>query len=286
MRVLLQVRQAMAFTVPSFIGLFAGANAAHNLRSPYTSIPRGLFAAIATSTLLYSVIFILMGGVADRSALSLDFLLFEQVLQHRFGTMRTHVLGHPHPLRLPCVQIAWPTFWVTTAAMLAVGVGAALHLLSVAPHIVQQLAEENVVPGFQRCSLYATNRYFSVTYRRKKGLKTSMEESVWDINVAGIRINPNPLLESSCCRAGIPVRATCASLVLALLFVSLPGLETIGLVVTILFLLTYMITNLSCAIMSFYSAPSWRPTFQLLIGLMLSTCTVHATCHVSMETWG
>jgi amino acid transporter len=75
----LQVREAMAFTVPSFIGLFAGANAAHTLRSPYTSIPRGVFAAIATSTVLYAAIFILMGGVASRDALSNDFLLFEQV---------------------------------------------------------------------------------------------------------------------------------------------------------------------------------------------------------------
>jgi hypothetical protein len=57
------------------------------------------------------------------------------------------------------VQVAWPTIWLTTAAMLVVGVGAALHLLSVAPHILQQLAEENVVPGFQRCRLHAVNTY-------------------------------------------------------------------------------------------------------------------------------
>lgn len=66
-----------SFVLPT--GLFAGANNAHNLANPYKSIPMGLFCAIVTSTVLYALIFVLMGSTGPRETLQKDFLLFEQV---------------------------------------------------------------------------------------------------------------------------------------------------------------------------------------------------------------
>jgi amino acid transporter len=54
---------------PCFTGILSGANRSKNLKSPSKDIPKGTFAAIIASLIMYSSFMILWGGVAEREYL-------------------------------------------------------------------------------------------------------------------------------------------------------------------------------------------------------------------------
>ncbi|KNC75287.1 hypothetical protein SARC_12185, partial [Sphaeroforma arctica JP610] len=111
---------ALSYLFPCFLGIFMGANNANGLRTPSSSIPKGAFSAILTSTCLYIMIFCLLAAVAERQLLK-DFLL------------------------LFC-YVAWPTRYLAICGLLTVGIGAAIQLLSTAPKVFASLAEDGVIP--------------------------------------------------------------------------------------------------------------------------------------------
>ncbi|KJE93459.1 solute carrier family 12 [Capsaspora owczarzaki ATCC 30864] len=133
----------MTFMFPCFIGIFSGADMSGELRKPFSSIPRGTFAAIMASSTLYSTIILLLGAVAARETLQYVELTF--------------------------AFVAWPTKWVTLIGILLVSLGSAIQLLTIAPRILNAIAADGLLPpirflGLDRMWSHEPRRALFVTY--------------------------------------------------------------------------------------------------------------------------
>jgi amino acid transporter len=69
---------SLAIFFPTFVAIFSGADRSKKLRNPAKDIPKGTFAAIILSALMYAAFMILWGGVGHREYLKGNLSYFDE----------------------------------------------------------------------------------------------------------------------------------------------------------------------------------------------------------------
>jgi potassium/chloride transporter 4/5/6 len=123
-----------AIFFPSVTGIMSGSNRSGSLKEPGVSIPKGTFAAIGTTGILYFLFIALMGTVCTG-----EFL-------------RTRL----SPYGLPVAVVSWPDGLVTLIGCLLTCIGAGLQCLAGASRVMQSIARDDVIPWLS---------FFKVTHK-------------------------------------------------------------------------------------------------------------------------
>ncbi|KAJ3214464.1 hypothetical protein HDU67_001649 [Dinochytrium kinnereticum] len=114
-----QLKEPLSYLMPCFVGIYVGTNNAPELRDPLKDIPRGGFMAVSLSTILYTLLFVLIGSVATRERLISDTLIL--------------------------TQLAWPSHILSLIGIILVGVGSSMQCLVIASRVLVSLSDMNLL---------------------------------------------------------------------------------------------------------------------------------------------
>ena len=114
----------LALFFPSVTGIMAGSNRSASLKDAQRSIPIGTLGAQLTTTTIYMLSIVFFGGVATRNMLLND--------------------------RLLAVSVAWPAQEVVSVGITLSTIGAGLQSLAGAPRLLQAIANDEIIPLFNR----------------------------------------------------------------------------------------------------------------------------------------
>ncbi|KAJ3192212.1 hypothetical protein HK101_006897 [Irineochytrium annulatum] len=106
---------------PAVTGVLAGSSRVGELEDPQRDIPRGTLAAHLSTSLMYFIFILLLGGSVTGPILRTETIMI------------TSVLSFPIP-------------WITIAGCLLASVGAALQCLLSAPRLLQAMAKDQIAP--------------------------------------------------------------------------------------------------------------------------------------------
>jgi len=129
----------LATFYPCFTGILAGANRAETLADPFYSIPYGTIGAVITSAILYTSLFTLWAGVADRDYLKGDVCWVNTTSSRRLlagGGSDCGVLE----------DIGWPSPVLLQWGVVVASIAQALQCMINAPNILQAIAADGAVP--------------------------------------------------------------------------------------------------------------------------------------------
>lgn len=107
---------------PAVTGVFAGVNMSSDLYNPNRSIPIGTFSAIGTSLIIYSLFIVGLGGTCARDVLLNDYLIAQKV-----SAIGLFLL----------------------AGLYISSLSSCLGALYVTPRIIQNMANENIIPALK-----------------------------------------------------------------------------------------------------------------------------------------
>ncbi|KAJ3109729.1 Protein ccc1 [Phlyctochytrium bullatum] len=117
-----QLKDALSSLMPCFVGIYVGTNNAAELRDPLNDIPKGGFIAIGTTTLLYLLLFVLIGSVGSRERLLADALVL--------------------------ARVAWPSPILATIGIVFVGLGSSMQCLIIASRVLMSLFLADLLPNY------------------------------------------------------------------------------------------------------------------------------------------
>jgi len=117
----------LAIFFPSVTGIMAGSNRSGDLTDASASIPKGTVAAIATTSLIYMLSVIFLGGCIE-------------------GTLLRDKFGNSIGGKLVLSELVWPTPWIVLVGAFLSCIGAALQTLTGAPRLLQAIAKDEVLP--------------------------------------------------------------------------------------------------------------------------------------------
>ena len=113
----------LAIFFPAVTDPLAGSNLSGDLADPQKSIPPGTIAAVLTTTVVFCLQVLLVGGSCSRDALIAD--------------------------RLIVTRVAWPVEELVYVGMLMSTLGAGLQSLAGAPRLLASIAREGLIPVLQ-----------------------------------------------------------------------------------------------------------------------------------------
>jgi potassium/chloride transporter 4/5/6 len=189
----------LALFYPTVAGILAGTANVGAMRRPGFSVPFGLFFPVFFSVCVYVLHIFLVGSTFPRNLL------------------KVHRHLHVTPL------VSWPHHMVTHVAVMIIGFAEALLALSLAPTLLQALADDRALP-------------FTALLRTAKA--------------------DEPLT-----RPAPPVLAVLLAALVAFLTVMGGSLDKVAPVVTMVFLLCFAMINLGCFLLAWHESPKFRPTF-------------------------
>jgi len=132
---------------PCFASVSAGANRANSLKTPETSIPWGMLAAITISLFMYASYMIMWGAVADR-----EYLKGGPGAAYSASQRRSLLAGGGDDSMDIVSDISWPEALPTQIGIIIASLSQALQCLISAPRVLNAIAVDGTVPFFARAA--------------------------------------------------------------------------------------------------------------------------------------
>eukprot|EP00039_Didymoeca_costata_P006209 m.88294 g.88294 ORF g.88294 m.88294 type:complete len:942 (+) comp13158_c0_seq1:178-3003(+) len=117
----------LAIFFPSCTGIMAGSNRSGDLKDASASIPRGTIMAILTTSSVYLLCVIFIGGITE-------------------GAVLRDKLGESIGGRLVMAEASWPSQWIVFVGALLSCIGAGLQSLTGAPRLLRAIAQDDLLP--------------------------------------------------------------------------------------------------------------------------------------------
>ena len=218
---------------PAVTGIMAGANISGLLRNPSKNIPKGTFAAISHSTVVYCILAFLLGAVTERSELLANKLIMQNI------------------------EIAQGV--LVLAGVYAATFSSALASLVGAPQLLGAVARDFVLPL----------SYFTVTHRREPSASLNYRRIELARRVGDDVEDPDAAEDDEYFYSddgaktteGDPVRGYLCCYVVVVGCVCIGELNVVAPLISMFFMLTYGLVNLACFALEHTKSPGWRPTF-------------------------
>ena len=234
-----------AIFFPAVTGIMAGANISGLLRDPSRNIVKGTFWAIGVSTVVYLIMAFFVGAVCSRIALQNDLFIMMKV-----ELIKTYE---------PAIG------WMVLAGVYAATFSSALASLVGAPQMLFSVAKDFILP----VDLFAT------THRADYGGCCSKRDGCCNRRVcfgcykrvdAHLEENSGDIVYSDADgeavdEPGDPILGYFVAFGIAVACILVGDLNVVAPLISMFFMLTYGLINVSCFALSYYRTPGWRPEF-------------------------
>ena len=252
---------------PAVTGIMAGANISGLLRDPAKNITVGTFSAIGVSTVVYSIMAFMIGATCSRTALLNDYYIMMKVEVFR-ESVGGQVIG-----------------WTVLIGVYAATFSSALASLVGAPQMLFNVAKDRIMP----LGLFATThratcwgKKGSCCDRTKRPFLGCFEPISSELDEAGIPVYTDTSGKVLGGEAD-PVFGYFISFFVACGCILIGDLNFVAPLISMFFMLTYGLLNISCFFLAYYDTPGWRPKFRYfhwstgLVGFVLCVIAMFLT---------
>ncbi|CAD7972330.1 unnamed protein product [Amoebophrya sp. A120] len=246
----------MSLFFPCFTGILSGANRADILKNPPRDLKVGTLGAITFSLVMYSTFMIFWGAVAKYPYLRGD---WEDCNEAEDELCRQK--------RLLQDETSFSTYGVTTAHATTMGESFAAEVGTDAASTASA-ARRNLAGGSAGAYVFEEIAWTPFPYAPHIGIIISSISQALQCLIVAPRLlqaiardNVIPLLNdvAPLSRHGEPIRALFYTYVVCAALVLVGELNLVAPLLTMCFLACYINMNLSCFILTWLKAPSWRP---------------------------
>ena len=233
---------------PAVTGIMAGANISGMLKDPAKNITVGTFSAIGVSTLVYMLMAFFIGATIQRTQLLNDYYVMMKVELAKSVLESGQIIG-----------------WLVLIGVYAATFSSALASLVGAPQMLFNVAKDRIIPI---CGFFATTHRPTCWSRRskrfcnkeKKPFCGCFEPITSELNDAGVPTYTDTSGHAT--TEADPVFGYFITFLVACGCILIGDLNFVAPLISMFFMLTYGLLNLSCFFLSYYETPGWRPTFK------------------------
>eukprot|EP00943_MAST-04B_sp_MAST-4B-sp1_P005173 g5173.t1 len=235
-----------AIFFPAVTGIMAGANISGLLRDPAENIVTGTFSAIGLSTVVYALMAFFCGATISRTTLLNDYYVMMKVEAATSETADGSTIG-----------------WLVLLGIYAATFSSALASLVGAPQMLFNVAKDRILPL----------SFFSTTHRqtcwgkrgdwcnkKKKPFLGCFEPIESKLDEAGTPVYTDTAGQKT--TEADPVFGYFVSFSVACGCILIGDLNFVAPLISMFFMLTYGLLNISCFFLAYYDTPGWRPTFK------------------------
>ena len=235
-----------AIFFPAVTGIMAGANISGLLRNPSENIVVGTFSAIGLSTVVYAIMAFFCGAVISRTALINDYYIMMKV------EAATSVMADGSTIG-----------WLVLLGIYAATFSSALASLVGAPQMLFNVAKDRILPlGFFATTHRQTcwGKKGDFCNRSKKVFLGCFEPITSELNEKGTPEYTDTAGNKA--SEADPIFGYFVSFFIACGCILIGDLNFVAPLISMFFMLTYGLLNISCFFLAYYKTPGWRPTFK------------------------
>ena len=230
-----------AIFFPAVTGIMAGANISGLLRDPAENIVVGTFSAIGLSTVVYCVMAFFCGATISRTTLLNDYYIMMKV------EAATSIMADGTTIG-----------WLVLLGIYAATFSSALASLVGAPQMLFNVAKDRILP----LDVFATTHRQTCWDKRKvrKAFLGCFEPISSKLDDSGTPVYTDT--DGQTAAEADPVFGYFVSFFIACGCILIGDLNFVAPLISMFFMLTYGLLNVSCFFLAYYKTPGWRPTFK------------------------